>query len=104
METPGYHHVSPWFPLWKLDDFMWFPPKENALRSGFRDSLAWKPGGNLGFPTWKPGENYKETTGFQRETLGKPHGYTNLSYANHFQKSDWKTTRDLGASKHPYEL
>ena len=68
LETPGYHHVSPWFPLGKLEDSMWFPQKGNALRSGFRDSLAWKLGGNLGFPTWKPGGNYMETPGFQRET------------------------------------
>ena len=68
LKTPGYHHVSPWFPLGKLEDSMWFPPKGNALRSGFRDSPAWKPGGNLGFPSWKPGGNYMEIPGFQRET------------------------------------
>ena len=68
LETPGYHHVSLWFTLGKLEDSMWFPPKGNVLRSSFRDSLAWKPGGNLGFPLWKPGGNFMENPGIQRET------------------------------------
>ena len=72
LETPRHHHISHWFRLGKFEDSLWFPPKENAKRFGFRDSLAWKLGGNLGFPTWIPGGNYMRTLGFQREACGKP--------------------------------
>ena len=95
LETPGYHHVSSLFPLGKLEDSMWFPLKENILRSGFRDSLAWNSGGNYmetpgfqkgnmrettrkpGFPKVKIRENHMKTSSFSkvniRETTLKPH-------------------------------
>ena len=68
METNWKHQVTTISPLGKLENTRWFHPKGNVMRYGFLDSLAWKPGGKLGFPTWKPGENDMETLGFQRKT------------------------------------
>ena len=63
--------VSPCFPLVSILETRILhvvSQKGNALCSGFRDPLAWKPEGNMGFPTWKPGGNYMETPGFKKET------------------------------------
>ena len=82
LKTPGYQHVFPWFPLGKLEDSMWFPPKGNVLRSSLRDSLAWKPGGNLGFPSLKPGGNYMEKPRYPRGNIREPQGIPGFPYGN----------------------
>ena len=55
-----HYYTCPWFPLGKLDKFMWFPLIGNALHSGFQDSLPRK---------------FMETSGF-------PHGYRDKLHEN----------------------
>ena len=107
LETPGYHHVSSWFPLGKLEDSMWLPLKENILRSGFRDSLAWNSGGNYmetpgfqkgnmrettrkpGFPTWKPGETTWKPRVSQGKHKGNPIETSSFPKVN-IRETTWK--------------
>ena len=72
LETPGYHRVSLVFHSGN-SKFHLVSQKGNAVRSGFGDSLAWKPGGNLG---------HMETR-------------ANL-YGNHSKRNMSVTTRKLG--------
>lgn len=76
-------HVSLWFPLVKLEESMWFPPKENILHSVFRKEISGKQRhGNLRFPK-----------GIMRETTWKPHGTLK------FPKRNIKGT-SIGEEKH----
>lgn len=77
LEPPGYRHVSRWFPFGKNGYSMWFPTKETLYAPVSQIPLLGNQGETCGFHKENRG-NFIETTGFQRETWGKPqwnHGF-----------------------------
>lgn len=88
MQTLVSHHVFAWFPLGKLEEFTWFPLKENVLvRSGFigetcslRHKHKWKTTLKSLVSKGKNEGKYKEILitqsthkGNHMETQGFPH-------------------------------
>ena len=84
LETPGYHHVSPWLPVGKIEDsperkrptlrFPGFPCMETRGKPGV--SLMETRGKLYGYPRFPKG-NHMETSSFPkvniRDTTWKPH-------------------------------
>ena len=68
METSSFPKVNIRETTWKPHNppppFPWC---RKLLRSGFQDSLMWKPQGNFRFPTRKSVGNGMETSGFLQE-------------------------------------
>ena len=115
MFPPGFHSGNSTIPCgFPRKETPYAPVSGIPLHGNQGETWGFLHGNQGGGTTWKPqvskGKhegNHKETRVSYMKTRGnymETPGYTNLSYANHFQKSDWKPTRDLGASKHPYEL